>query len=67
METAQNQEQTKTLYFISICDDYGQRTGRYKRIYLSDDEIEFNHMGWKLHKGTFLYESQPDILFACLD
>lgn len=66
METEKKQPE-KTLYFIANCDSYGQRSGTYERIYLSDDEIELNHMGWKFHKGKFLYESEIEIIYACLD
>jgi hypothetical protein len=65
MEKANEKE--KKLYFICNTDSYGQRTGTYKRVYLSDDEIETDHRGWKFHKGVFLYDSEMGVLYACQD
>lgn len=55
---------SKRTYFIALTDSYGQRTGYYETIELSDNEIETNRFGFKEHKGNFLYESLSDVLRA---
>jgi hypothetical protein len=56
---------TKKTYFVSNVDSYGQRTGTYRSIELSEDEIRTNCHGWKMHNDIFLYESELEILTAC--
>lgn len=54
-------------YFICNVDSYGQRSGTYYSVQLSDDQIEISVHGFKLFKGRFLYESELEVIRACQD
>jgi hypothetical protein len=56
-----------TTYFICNTDRYGQRTGTYRSIQLSDGDIETNCHGWKMYNGMFVYESEHQVMLACQD
>lgn len=56
-----------TTYFICNTDSYGQRTGTYRSIQISEADIETNHHGWKIYNGMFLYESEHQVMLACQD
>lgn len=54
-------------YFIAKEDGYGQRTGNFEQVQLSEDQIEINHYGHKTYRGRFLYESFAEVLRAIQD
>ena len=54
-------------YFIAKEDSYGQRTGTYESLELSEDQIEINRFGSKTYQGRFLYESFLEVLIAIQD
>ncbi len=54
-------------YFITNTDSYGQRTGTFRSVELSDDQVEINRFGSKMYQGEFLYESYWDACRAALD
>ena len=54
-------------YYICDEDHYGQRTGTYRTIELSDEQITIDRFGLKRYKGQFLYETLSSVLRACQD
>lgn len=54
-------------YYLCNEDQYGQRTGTYKTIELSDEQITLDRFGLKRYKGQFLYETLSSVLRACQD
>jgi hypothetical protein len=54
-------------YYICDEDHYGQRTGTYRTIELSDEQITLDRFGLKRYKGQFLYETLSSVLRACQD
>jgi hypothetical protein len=56
-----------TTYFICNTDSYGQRTGTYSAIQLSEGDVIIDSYGNKRHGGKFLYDSELEIARACQD
>jgi len=54
-------------YFIAIRDSYGQRTGTFQSLELSEDQISINQYGSKTYNGSFLYESLSEVVRAIQD
>lgn len=55
----------KTYYFCNE-DNFGQRTGTYQQIELSNEDLFTDRYGNKHYNGHFLYESEEQIIIACL-
>jgi hypothetical protein len=55
-------------YFICNVDSYGQRTGTYTTIQLSESDIKIDNYGNKLtNEGRFLYDNEIEVIRACQD
>jgi FKBP-type peptidyl-prolyl cis-trans isomerase 2 len=54
---------TKTYYYCNR-DSYGQRTGSYTKIELSDDQIIMDG-NYKYYGQHLLYEYEIECLYAC--
>jgi hypothetical protein len=54
-------------YFIATRDSYGQRTGTFQSLELSEDQVSTNQYGSKTYNGSFLYESLSEVLIAIQD
>ena len=54
-------------YFIATRDSFGQRTGTFTSVELSEDQVEINRFGSKMYQGQFLYDSYLEVLRAVQD
>jgi hypothetical protein len=54
-------------YYVCDIDSYGQRTGTYTTLNLSDNDISINQFGCETYNGRFLYDSLMQVLYACQD
>lgn len=54
-------------YYVCDIDSYGQRTGTYTKLHLSNNDITINRFGCETYNGKFLYDSLMQVLYACQD
>jgi len=52
-------------YFICDEDGYGQRTGTYRKVELTAEQIDIDMFGNEVYKGKYLYTSLSQVLRAC--
>jgi len=55
------------IYFYCKYDSYGQRTGLYESIELTQDQVYTDRHGNLHHNGHFLYTNESDVIIACLN
>jgi hypothetical protein len=52
-------------YFICDEDGYGQRTGTYRKVELTAEQIDIDMFGNEKYRGRYLYTSLEQVLRAC--